>query len=310
MMKGLKKKGKLKRVISPRPKDADVEIASYPLAVIVAAATGNSFIKKRYALAEAKQTEADLRNEEFESEEKLLAVAMDFGWKIEVNKNPAIPCEFGIHFADYLRNMKYLQGEEEWKLVNRLLMGGKVFLTKNDIAKLLGEEVRNRIERRLEAKDMPALPATVIELAERIKEYSRKEIGETKMEGFLKTVVQEAFPPCITALYQAFSSGRHLSHIGRFTLTSFLVAVGMSSDTVIELFGEFSDYNEQLTRYQVEHIAGERGSRTRYVPPKCATLKTHSVCMNPDETCRRIYHPIRYYRTKAKKLGKLPTRTE
>jgi len=226
----------LTTTVSRRPKDADVEIASYPIAVVVAAATGSSFIKKRYALAEAKQTEADLRNEEFESEEKLLAVAMDFGWKIEVNKNPAIPCEFGVHFADYLRNIKYLQGEEEWKLVNRLLMRGKVFLTNGEIAKLLGEEVRNRIERRLETKDMLALPAPLIELADRIKEYSRKEIGETEIEGFPKVVVQEAFPPCIAALYQAFSSGRHLSHIGRFTLTSFLVAVGMPSDKVIELF--------------------------------------------------------------------------
>ena len=298
----------LTTTVSRRPKneDADVEIASYPIAVIVAAATGSSFIKKRYALAEAKQTEADLRDEEFEPKEKLLAVARDFGWKIEANENPAIPFEFGVHFVDYLRNIKYLQGEEEWKLVNRLLIGGKVFLTRGDTAKLLGEEVRNRIEKRLETKDMPALPAPIIELADRIKEYSRKEIGETEMEGFPKTVVQEAFPPCITALYQAFSSGRHLSHVGRFTLTSFLVAVGMPSSKVVELFRGFSDYNEQLTRYQVEHIAGERGSRTHYVPPKCETLKTHNVCTNPDQTCQRTRHPLGYYRRKLRNTKTRP----
>lgn len=36
-----------------------------------------------------------------------------------------------------------------------------------------------------------------------------------------------------------------------------------------------ADYSERMTRYQVEHIAGEKGSRTRYIPPKCDTLQAH-----------------------------------
>jgi len=63
-----------------------------------------------------------------------------------------------------------------------------------------------------------------------------------------------------------------------------------------------SDYNERLTRYQVEHIAGKKGSRTKYVTPSCNTLKTHSVCGNMDDICKRIEHPIRYYLTKLKQL--------
>jgi DNA primase large subunit len=118
------------------------------------------------------------------------------------------------------------------------------------------------------------------------------------MEGFPKVVAQTAFPPCIEALYQAFSSGRHLSHVGRFALTSFLINIGMPSDKVIELFKGISDFNERLTRYQVEHIAGERGSRTRYMTPKCDTLKTHGVCANPDRLCQQVRHPMAYYRRK------------
>ena len=115
------------------------------------------------------------------------------------------------------------------------------------------------------------------------------------MEGFPKVITQTAFPPCIQVLYQAFSSGRHLSHIGRFTLTSFLINIGMPSEKVIELFKNISDFNERMTRYQVEHIAGERGSRTHYTTPKCDTLKTHGVCANPDNLCKRIHHPLGYY---------------
>jgi DNA primase large subunit len=74
----------------------------------------------------------------------------------------------------------------------------------------------------------------------------------------------------------------------------------MPSDKVVELFRSFSDFNERMTRYQVEHIAGEKGSRTRYIPPKCDTLKTHSVCLNPDALCKRVHHPLAYYRMKLK----------
>jgi DNA primase large subunit len=118
------------------------------------------------------------------------------------------------------------------------------------------------------------------------------------MEGFPKEIVQAAFPPCIKALYEAVASGRHLSHIGRFTLTTFLINIGMPTETIISLFKNSADFNERMTRYQVEHLAGEKGSRTRYIPPKCETLKTHSVCVNPDETCQRISHALACYRRK------------
>jgi DNA primase large subunit len=72
----------------------------------------------------------------------------------------------------------------------------------------------------------------------------------------------------------------------------------MPIENVIELFKNFSDFNERMTRYQVEHIAGERGSRTRYIPPKCDTLKTHGVCANPDTLCQKIRHPLSYYKKK------------
>jgi DNA primase large subunit len=72
----------------------------------------------------------------------------------------------------------------------------------------------------------------------------------------------------------------------------------MPSEKVIELFKNISDFNERMTRYQVEHIAGERGSRTRYITPKCETLKTHGVCMNPDRLCSQVRHPLGYYRKK------------
>jgi len=280
--------------VSRKLKRGDIEISSYPAAIILATATGSPFIQKRYALAEAKQAYENLKDE---PREKILRFAQNFGWDLGLNENSEIPFEFMLNFTDYLRNTTHLRGKK-WKLVNRLVSDGIVYLARNETARLLSEEVRKHVERRLEVKELPKFPPEIMEIAEKIKKLSVEKIGKAEMEGFPKTIVQAAFPPCIETLYQAVSSGRHLSHIGRFTLTSFLVNIGMPSENVIQLFKSFSDYNERMTRYQVEHIAGERGSRTRYIPPKCGTLKTHGVCTSPGELCQNIQHPLAYYRKK------------
>jgi DNA primase large subunit len=274
--------------------DEDIEILSFTVAIVLAIATQNSFIQKRYALAEAKQAYEDLK---LEPKEKLMKIAKNFGWKLALNSEQKIPYEFALDFTDYLRNTTHLR-EKKWKLVNRTLTNGKVYLTGNETARLLAEEVRRYVEKRTEAKDLPKFPPKILETTERIKKLSIEKIGKTEMEGLPKVITQTAFPPCIQALYHAFSSGRHLSHVGRFTLTSFLINIGMPSEKVIELFKNISDFNERMTRYQVEHIAGERGSRTHYTTPKCDTLRTHGVCTNPDNLCQRIHHPLGYYRKK------------
>jgi DNA primase large subunit len=276
----------------------DVEIMSFPVAIMLAVATKNSFIKKRYALAEANQAYENLKEE---PQEKVLEFAQNFGWKLSLSTSPSIPYTFSLYFVDYLRNITHLR-EKQWKLVNRILDNGSVYLSKEEIARLLKEEVRKHIEERLDLKELPDFPPEIVQIAERIKNLSAQKIGKTEIEGFPKTIVQTAFPPCIKALYNSSSSGRHLSHIGRFTLTSFLINIGMSPENVVELFKSFSDYSERMTRYQVEHIAGEKGSGTRYIPPKCDTLQTHGVCINSDEICHKIRHPLSYYRIKIKKL--------
>jgi len=276
--------------------DEDVEILSFTVAIVLATATQNSFIEKRYALAEAKQANEDLR---LEPTDKLTKIAQSFEWKLSLNNDPKIGYEFKLAFPDYLRNTSHLR-ETKWKLGSRILAEGDVYLATNEVARLLSEEVRRYIEKRTETKNLPKFPPKISEAAERIKTLSIEKIGKTDLEGFPKTIDQTGFPPCIQALYNAFSSGRHLSHIGRFTLTSFLLNVGMPPEKVIELFKNISDFNERMTHYQVEHIAGERGSRTRYTTPKCDTLSTHGVCISPDDLCKKVRHPLGYYRKKAK----------
>lgn len=283
-------------------RNSDVEIPSFPVAIIIALATKNSFIKKRYSLAEAKQAFSDFL---LESNQRLLAIARSFGWNIELNAAPQPPLEFVLNFADYLRNITHLR-DEKWKLINRFLVNGKVYLNHHDAARLLQEEVQRRIDKRLDTKELPPFPQKILEIAEHLNSLAKEKVGEAEMESFPKTISQSAFPPCIVTLHEAATKGRHLSHVGRFALTSFLLTIGMPPEKVTEVFKTFSDYNARLTRYQVEHIAGEKGSGTHYTPPSCSTLQTHGVCVNSDELCRRIRHPLAYYKRKQKMMSAQP----
>jgi DNA primase large subunit len=287
----------INRSVTRNLKKTDLEILSFPVALLIVIATENSFIKKRYALAEAKQASSDLV---VESKERILKMAKDFDWNIKLSakEDGDLPLEFTIKFTDYLRNAAHLH-DKKWKLTNSILSHGNIYLNKKDVVRLLEEEVRRRVEKRLDVK-LPKYPSELIVVAERVKKLASEVIGQMETDELPKVVVQTAFPPCINALYQEASSSHHLSHIGRFTLTSFLVNIGMSPENVNELFKTFSDYNERLTLYQIEHIAGERGSGIHYIPPQCSILQTHGVCKNKDDLCRRIYHPLAYYKRKQK----------
>lgn len=276
----------------------EIEISSFPVAIMMVASIADKLMKKRYALAEAKRVYELLKEEK--DKNKILEVARVFNWKIElVDEKP--PYEFALFFTDYLRNAARIQAKG-WKLVNRVMLNGEVYLTRGDTARLLQEEVRGHIEKKLDVKEKIVLPQNVTNRVERLKQAFTKQKGKIELEGFPKEVVVSAFPPCIKHMYDGITSGHHLSHIGRFTLTSFLTSIGMTSEEVVNIYRSLSDFKERLTRYQVEHIAGGRGSRTKYIPPRCDTLRTHGVCTGMDEICGRIRHPLAYYRRKLRTI--------
>jgi DNA primase large subunit len=275
-------------------KDKATEISSFAAALILVIATKNSWIKKRYALAVAKTANAQL----LKPKEKIESIAKDFDWDIAEGKPYK---DFRIGFSVYLKNSAHMHGSE-WKLVNQIMDKGMVYLNRDKGIRLLQEEIKRRVEKRLDVPEIKNLPEEIAEIAEGLVKLAQEIMGQ-EIEEMPKDVIQAAFPPCINALYADAAQSHHLSHIGRFTLTSFLVNIGMTPEGLNEMYKTFSDYNERLTRYQIEHIAGERGSGTKYTCPQCSVLQTHGVCKNRDVLCRSIYHPLRYYQRKQKSLN-------
>jgi len=280
--------------VGPMVKDKRTEISSFAASMILVLATKQPWIKKRYALAVAKTAHVQMLSPET-SKEKLLAIAQDFGWNIADGKPYK---DYQVGFTFYLNNAGHLHGLE-WKLVNQIFDHGMVYLNKDKTVRLLQEEVKRRVEKRLDVAELKNLPEEINIISHQLVEKAQEIMGQ-EIEEMPKTVSQSAFPPCINALIADSAAAHHLPHIGRFTLTSFLVNIGMTPEAISEMYKTFSDYNERLTRYQIEHIAGERGSGTKYTCPQCSVLQTHGVCKNRDDLCRAIAHPLKYYLKKQK----------
>jgi DNA primase large subunit len=280
-----------KPVTEMNDSEREIEIFSFPLAVMLAVGTEDSFIKSRFALAEAKRASALLKSEE---KEKLLEVANNFNWNVD--DFGLEPYVFAVRFPIFLKNATGFH-DKRWKLVNQKMVDGKVYLTKQKASRLLEEEVRKYVESRLDTK-IKSLPPGIMARVTRLRQLSAERREQIQREEMPDRVVMEAFPSCIKGVYERVAAGRPASHIGRFALTSFLLNIGMSEEDVFKFFRSVSDFNERMTRYQVQHIAGTRGSGTKYTPPNCATLRTHGICISPEPECRGAVNPLVCYKRK------------
>ena len=80
-----------------------------------------------------------------------------------------------------------------------------------------------------------------------------------------------------------------------------VVNIGHGVDEVLALFRTSPDFNERVARYQVEHLAGLRGSRVKYLPYKCANMRSLGLCADPEgRVCGRVSHPLQYYIRRAR----------
>ena len=284
--------------ISAELTQEDVDILAYPTALMIISSIGDDRSRRRFALAEAKRASQLLR---MEPPDKLLQIGTgSFKWDAHSLEKDigGTHFELAVHFTDYVRNSAKIH-DLKWKLVNRVLSQGYVFLPRDDFARLLEEEVQARV--------LEKTSETNITLPERLEKHisSLRSVVITRAqalsaEDMPRAVVTDAIPPCMKNLLNLLQTSKHISHMGRFAMAAFLLRIGTSEEDLLSMFKAFTDFDERIARYQVEHIAGKRGSRQKYTPPNCGTMQTHGICVNPDDLCATVRHPLSYYRKKAR----------
>ena len=266
---------------------------------------------RRWAVAEAKQATGRLAAA---PPEELFEVARRLGFGFDAaGDQVAIPLPDYLHLAVPIR-------EADFRLVRQALRGGQVAVGRDRAARLLQEGLRMRLAVPVsvgpDVRD--ALAGTEAGLVEEV--LARVPTPTSRPGGPGGPLRPEVFPPCIRHMRRVLEAGENLSHAGRFALAAFLHRAGASFETIVDAYRGAPDFDEGITRYQVEHIT-LRDEGRGYEPPECATLRSHGLCFwdgdpaspSPndrvrDPLCHETFlrHPLQYYRIRGGSVAERP----
>ena len=261
------------------------EVFSFLLAIVLLKLCGMHTLIKRFALAEARRAEKylekDLSNISDESKKELAIRVIDDLFSVQVEK---IEDYFVISVSDYLKHSINFH-EREWKLINRHVENGQVFLTPHETVRLIRKELGTYINSKIiNAKTPTMIPGF---------EDSVNKLAMLSKKFATYTVTTGEYPPCVKHAIDVLEKGENLPHSGRFMLATFLLSKGQSVEQIAPLFKNAPDYNERVTLYQLNHLAGTSGSGTQYSCPSCEKLKTQSLCFATSE-CDNIINPLQF----------------
>jgi len=261
-------------------RDKEVEALSYPLTRVIVSCIDDRFLVKRFAEAEAGKARSFV-----EDSGDPIRRLEDMGYGFDRD---------GAAVGDFLVLASGMVGEE-WKLVNRPVEYGRVELDHDAALDLFTEAARREVERELPL----SVSAEVCSSLERYLEPVRQELERRTYRAEDMELDESCFPPCMELLVKKMEEGEGLPHTARFAVTSFLRTVGVEVDEIVQMFNTSPDFDEEKTRYQVEHISGD-SSGIEYTPPSCQTMKTYGNCPTKemDEKCEAdtVTHPLSYYR--------------
>ena len=272
------------------------EILSYPLSIALVAMLDDDYAVRRFATVEAERYARILEKiDRTRVRDVIHYVATQvLGMRARLDEPPY---EFHLHFTDYLKHAPRLN-EPRFRLVNRVVKSGYVLLRRPEMMTLVKNALEEHIEERLRAIGRITPPEFLKPHVERLRNLL--ETGRWRETSTAKALPPEMWPPCMQALYQRLLAGEHVSHFGNFTIASFLLNIGWSTEDVVRIYSQRGDFDERIARYQVEHIAGQRGSRTKYTTPNCRTIQTHGLCIENGRLCGGVKHPLQYYKRRSR----------
>jgi DNA primase large subunit len=284
----------VKKKTSTKINEPEIEILSFPLALFLVKASGIDQLVSRFAHAES------IRVENFLEEEKELIIKNVFKKVLNIDlfeikdKRWVSYFNFKIHSTEYLKRAINFH-ELEWKLINRIVDQGYVYLHTSELIKLIREEIRKIINNKLASTSTINIPDSLTKKIDRIRAFIPSKVFANRV----KEVSPEDYAPCVKFILERLKRGENISHYGRFLLTTYLLNVKKSVDEIMAIYPKFPDFRESLTRYQIEHIAGLRGGKVQYKVPSCRTLLTHNLCCKIDKLCDNIRNPLQFSRSKS-----------
>lgn len=283
-------------------RDPRTELLSYPVARVLVSLVGEPVLVRRYADAEARTAHErfsadlgddrelrstrgpELTRQRLLDEFDLSGAVRDTveGVRIDVDRYLALSAELD---------------DEGWRLVTRPLDDGTVPVSQAELLLLVREAVRERVAEGLPLQVPESVADGLADEVDRIQSMLADRQPPTEFDA----VVPELFPPCVTALLERVADGEDLPHHSRFALVSFLLAVGVDAGVVEHLF---DDAGAETASYQAERLGD--GDRAAYVLPSCDAMDALGDCVNRDDRCDTIDHPLSYYEAALSDAGDVP----
>jgi len=272
----------------------EIEIMTFLVSLLLIKSIGLEEVSKKCSLFEAMRVErflsTDLSIERSSQKKKLLVqkIFQDlFDINIDVDSTSSI-CKLSV--PDYLLRASKMY-EQEWKLINRSVKDGYVYLDTDEAVRLIRNELSNLIYTRIKNMKIYEVPIIIKSKADELrKKYSGRYVYRNQFKIL-------EYPPCIKHAMEIINKGENLPHSARFMLATYMLAIGKTEEEVIEIFKNSPDYNEKITRYQVEHLAGKKGSHIKYSVPSCDRLRSEDLCFAVKE-CESLINPIQFGRRK------------
>ena len=287
--------------------DTQEELLSYPIARILVSLIETPAAVDKYARAEA-DTAYERMVDDFGAngdgvegearasfDEVLREFDLDGSVRAErqASRHRA-PDHYWVDVGPYLTYSDPDWGDE-WRLVNRALADGAVRVAREELYSILREATRRRVSEGLpfavrgsDAGDQ--LAAALDSHVQRIRNLlsDRGAINAV----YADSVEPDLIPPCISALLERTQDGESLPNEAAFSLAAFLVGVGLDPEEVGSVVG---DASAEALEKRATVLADSSGSQ--FAPPSCETMQAYDLCVNRDDRCDTIAHPMAYYET-------------
>jgi DNA primase large subunit len=271
----------------------DIELFTFLVSLIIMKCIGIDSAVKKFSLFEAMRVErfliSDLlREKDLIKKNLLLSKIFKELFQLNVKLDDRKTNLFKIKISDYIKKSNGFN-EVEWKLINRAVNNGYVYLDGDETVRLIRSEIYKLMYNRIKEMNISQIPYQIIVNAKLI---TKKLSPTTKTSNQVREL-----PPCIKKALELLNSNENLPHSARFMLATYMLSIGKSVDEVILLFKNAPDYNEKITRYQVEHLAGIKGSQIKYSVPTCSKLANENLCYATND-CKGITNPVQFGRFK------------
>ena len=261
-------------------------VFSFVVALFILKIVNFQYFTRRFALTEAKRSEKFLISDAANSEKHTFVKQMlheQFNVDVQIGPDSCI-----MSAPDYIKHTIQFN-DLSWKMVNRTVHNGDVYLPREDLIRLLRQDIMNLILKKV--NDAPSVslydangkckfanfePA-VLQLREVSKKYN-----------FVQYNTTTDLPPCIEDAVKVLEEGQNLSNSGRFMLATFMHSRGMSDGDIADLYRNAPDFNKRITEYHVSRI-----SQLDYKCPGCQKLMAQGLCRKTSD-CDGIINPMQF----------------